>query len=316
MSAIELMTVEFEAAAQKAARKVEKELLENWMSQILNWQKENPEERMTESVLKGMFGIGGGKGKGKGKVKAEAKAEVKEVDRCSAVKWANSKGVYETSRCKTMNCERDDGQGNLLCVKCGSNWDQVSQVRVAGVAISYGKAKNHPGGAPWMGIWQEKWEDSDVPPVFIGQRCCVMKDDKPDINKSFKRLKEENGGNTWHEPLKTWATSEDLMLDRSTPAPEGDVEEVVEEEPAKPEKPVERKALKIKAKKSEDIYEVEGLKYAKVTHGDDVLLYPRWGDDQPDSTDEEAAWAQLDNNDVEFLDEECRDKHSAAVESQ
>lgn len=279
MSAIEIITENL----LKAAAKAEQEWLINATKQILQYQAEHPGDEFTEEILHGVLGMKNGGGAKTKKKAAEAK------DTCTAALWARSKGEYETSRCGKANCERDDGQGNLLCKKCGENWDTVSQVTKGGKAISYGKDCAHSGGAIWMGIWREKWEDSDVPPVFKGQRCCVLKDEeKVDINKSFKKLKLEQGGNTWHQPLTPWTGTEEAK----------ETEELQEDTS--------------KLATEEEDYMHEGLLYVKVEHEGEQLLYPRWGDKQPDSSNPELAWAQLEDGTIEFLASEFSDAHIEA----
>jgi hypothetical protein len=294
MSALEIM----KEAAEKASVVAETTLLKNWAGQIGKWCEEHPGEQPTEEVLTGLFGLkaAGGKGRGRPKGSGEGKAEKHIEKRCSAAKYAFSGGKYENALCKKGGCDRDDGRGNLLCDKCGTAWDTVSQVKMAGVAISYGSDKGHAGGAPWAGIWKEEWADSDVPPVFEGQRCHVSNEDgKWNVNKSFALLKKENNGASWHKPGDTWAIEgsagerPELKEDTSAPADEGEAEE--------------------------EIVEHEGLSYAKAEHDGETYFYARFGpkQEQAPSTDPDAYAAAEEDGVWEWANGEAKEAHKEAM---
>jgi hypothetical protein len=297
MSALEIM----KEAAEKASVVAEKTLLRNWAGQIGKWCEGHPGEQPTEEVLTGLFGLKavGGKGRGRPKGITSEKADKQVEARCCAAKFAFSGGKYEDARCKKGGCDRDDGRGNLLCEKCGTAWDQVSQVKMAGVAISYGSDKGHAGGAPWAGIWKEDWADSDVPPVFEGQRCAAVdKEGKWSVNKSFALLKKENNGASWHKPGDTWAIDggeaaasprPELKEDTSPPADEAEAEE--------------------------EIVKHDGLRYAKAEHDGDTFFYARFvpKQEQAPSTDPDAYSASEEDGEWEWATGEAKEAHTEAM---
>jgi hypothetical protein len=294
MSALEIMT----EAAEKASVVAETTLLRNWAGQIGKWCEEHPGEQPTEEVLTGLFGLKAAGGKGRGRPKGSTSEKVgKQVEaQCCAAKYAFSGGKYENARCKKGGCDRDDGRGNLLCDKCGTAWDTVSQVMMAGVAISYGSDKGHAGGAPWAGIWAEDWATSDVPPVFEGQRCHMSNEDgKWNVNKSFALLKKENNGASWHKPGDTWALEgeaaasprAELSEDTSAPADEGEA--------------------------AEELVEHEGLSYAKAEHDGETYFYARFGEEQAPSTDPDAYAAAEEDGVWEWANGEAKEAHKEAM---
>jgi hypothetical protein len=271
----------------------------NLLTVMTEWCKEHPEATAVELVeaVPDLMGVKpSGKGGGNAKDNnAKGSAEVK--DRCCAALYARTNGVYADARCKKGNCVRDDGRGNLLCDKCKEKWDEVSSHMMQG-NISYGHGKGHTGKAAWAGIWHEDWKQSDVPPVFKGQRCYAEEDGKFNVTEAFKLLKkEQEGGTTWHKSGETWATEEDLAkADAEVDAPAD--AEVDAPADAEVDAPAELKAdSSAPADEDEEvIHEHEGLPYAKKVHKGDTMFYPRWGDNQPSSADADAAWAEIDKS--------------------
>ena len=299
MSALEIWT--------EAAAAAEATLLKNWVGQIEQWCEEHPGEQPRAEILTELMGLKavGAKGRGRPKGSSEGKADKEVAERCCAAKFAFSGGKYENARCKKGGCDRDDGRGNLLCEKCGTAWDQVSQVMMSNLLISYGSDKGHSGGAPWAGIWAENWADSDVPPVFEGQMYAAEdKDGKWSVNKSFSLLKKGNNGGTWHKPGATWAIEGEAP---AAPAElEADTSEPAEEQPV-----VEGEAV-------EELIEHDGLSYAKAEHGEagarETFYYARYGEDQPPSTDPDAYSAYDDDGGWEWATSSTREAHEAEKE--
>jgi len=295
MSALSELDTMFVEVGKKAVAALKRDLV----GQIGKWCEEHPGEQPTEEVCNSLFGLKavGGKGRGRPKGSSEGKAEKAIEERCSAAKFAFSQGKYENARCKKGDCERDDGRGNLLCDKCGTAWDQVSKVMCCG-GISYGSgtgAARSASGAAWAGIWKEDWADSDVPPVFEGQRCGgVDKDGKWSVNKSFALLKKESKDASWHVAGETWAiegseaaapAEAELEEDTSPPADEG----------------------------GEELVKHDGLSYAKAEHEGDTLFYARFGEDQPPSTDPEVYSASEEDGVWEWATGEAQDAHTEAM---
>ena len=277
--------------------------MKNWASQIGNWSKEHPGEALTEEISKELFGLKAVRsGKVRGAAKGEGKAKKQIKDQCCAARAAGCGGKYENARCKQGGCERDDGKGNLLCDTCGTAWDQVAKVISCGVAISYGWGKGAArsnSGANWVGIWKEDWADSDVPPVYMGQRCAGEdKKGKWSVNTSFALLKKENNGDSWHKAGETWAIEgteaagsprTELKEDTSPPADEGEA--------------------------AEEPYEYEGLSYAKAEHNGDTFFYARFGEDQPPSTDPDAYGASWEDGEWQWGTGEAKEAHAEAKEA-
>ena len=302
MSALEIWT----EAAEKASVVTEKKLLKNWAGQIGKWCEEHPGEQPTEEVCTGLFGlkaVGTGKGRGRPKGSGEGKAEKQIEERCSAARAAGCAGKYEDARCKKGGCDRDDGRGNLLCDKCGTAWDQATLVRHSLDDISYGWGKGAArsmSGASWVGIWKENWEDSDVPPVYVGQRYAdTDKEGKWSVNKSFALLKKENKGASWHKPGDTWAIEgseqarPELKEDTSPPADEAEAAKGPEA--------------------AEEIVKHDGLSYAKAEHDGDTFFYARFGEDQPPSTDPDVYSASEEDGVWEWATGEAQDAHTEAM---
>lgn len=231
--------------------------------------------------------------KKRGPKKGGNKASSKEgKDCCSAAKHQRTKGNYSKAKCGKPDCTRDDGHGNLLCDDCGARWDSVSSNSVGGLmcyAVGTAAKKGY-GGAEWLGIY-----DRDVPPVFIGQSCCVV-DDKGDWDMRASMDKISKGGDrrkgAFHTPLTAWKAPQQLEEDQTV------VKEVVTEH---------------REESESNQYEHNGVPYIKAEHDGETYLYRAYGEDVPDPMNADDATAQLKGDTVRWLDDDYENIHDDYV---
>ena len=270
------------------------EMQVDWMNGILSWQRSHEGEKITEEVIRGLFKIQTKK-KSSGVVKVKTSKEG-----CMAARWAYSKGgLYENAKCGRMECVKEDGMGHKLCEECGSSWETVKQHEQGG-EVSYGRNKDHPGCAPWFGIY-----GVDVPPIFVGQEGTYATESNKDkygkkgkfsATLLFDAVSTLCRGGTgkarhgvWHKPGEPWV--------------KGEMEEDKSE--------VEEEGLKyVKVNTKGEIGE-EGVDYVQVTHGTTPYLYPMYGDHckAKDYKDAGNAWATINEGEVDFIEDEYETAH-------